>query len=126
MTIIERNSGAGCQGNNRVVEKSTSCVAGINSEGLGDCESNLFEGVDCWCRGRVGVSVETPHLWDFPIVVGKFEDAFWAWEVCDFVVHQSGVGFYWCEHDRVSGLCIKEKGLKDWSEASEEIYCHRD
>jgi hypothetical protein len=61
-----------------VVEKSTSCVAGINSEGFSDCESNLFEGVDYWCQGRVGASVKTPSLCDFPIVVGKFEDAFWA------------------------------------------------
>jgi hypothetical protein len=96
-----------------VVEKSTSRVANMNSEGLSDCESNLLEGVDRWCWVRVGVSVETPRLCEFPIMVGKFEDAFWAWEVCDLVVHRSGVGFYWCERDRVRGL-----GLKDWSESS--------
>ena len=37
-------------------------------------------------------------------MVGKFEDAFWAWEVCDFVVHQTGVGFYWCEPDVIGFL----------------------
>ena len=26
-------------------------------------------------------------------MVGEFEDAFWAWEVCDLVIHRSGVGF---------------------------------
>jgi hypothetical protein len=33
------------------------------------------------------VSLETPHLCEFPIMVGEFENAFWAWEVCDLVVH---------------------------------------
>ena len=37
-------------------------------------------------------------------MVGKFEDAFWAWEVCDFVVHRTGVGFYWCEPDVIGFL----------------------
>ena len=49
LTIIERNGGVGCKGNTRVVEKSSSRVAIMNSEGLSDCESILLEGVDCWC-----------------------------------------------------------------------------
>ena len=48
LTIIERNSGVGCKGNSRVVEKSLSRVANMNSEGLRDGESNLLEGVDRW------------------------------------------------------------------------------
>ncbi len=72
MTIIERNGGVGCTGNNRLVEKSRSHVEDMNSDRLSDCESNLLEGVDRRCWGRVGVSVETPRLCEFPIVVGKF------------------------------------------------------
>ena len=70
------------------------------------------------------MSVEASCLCVFPSMVGEFEGAFWAWEVCDFVVHQSGIGFYWCGRDRVHGLCLKEKGLKDWSKASEGICCY--
>ena len=100
---------------NRVVKESTLGIADMNYKGYSDCESNLLEDVDRWCWGRVGVSVEMLHLCEFPIVVGEFEDAFWAWEVCDFVVHHSSssIGFCWCERDRGCGLCIKEKGLKD-------------
>ncbi len=68
-------------------------------------------------------SAEMPSLCEFPIMVGGFEDAFWAWEGYDFVVHQIGIGFYWCERDMVCGLCIKETGLKDWSQVSKGIYC---
>ena len=93
LTIIDRNGGVGCKGDIRVVEKSSSCIANMNSEGLSDCESNLLEGVDRWCWGGVGVSIESPCLCEFPIMVGEFEDAFWAWEVCDLVIHRSGVGF---------------------------------
>ena len=53
-------------------------IADMNYKGYSDCESNLLEDVDRWCRGRVGVSVEMLHLCEFPIVVGEFEDAFWA------------------------------------------------
>ena len=87
LTIIERNGGVGCKGNSRVVEKSLSRVANMNSECFSDCESDLLEGVDRWCWGRVGVPTETSCLCEFPIMVGEFEDAFWAWKVCDFVVH---------------------------------------
>ena len=76
LTIIDRNGGVGCKGNSRVVEKSSPRVANMNREGVSDCESNLLEGVDCWCWGGVGVSVELPCLCEFPIMVGKFEDAF--------------------------------------------------
>ncbi len=102
MTIIEKNGGVGCKGNSRVVEKSLSCVANMNSsECFSDCESYLLEGVDRWCWSRVGMSVEASCLCVFPIMAGEFEDAFWAWKVCDFVVHCSGVGFCRCECDRV-------------------------
>ena len=101
-------------------------VADMNCEGFSDSESKLLESVDHRCWGRVGVSVETPCLREFPIMVGKFEDAFWDLEVCVFLVHQSGVGFYWCECDRVRGLGFKEKGLEDWYKASEGIYCYGD
>ena len=46
-------------------------------------------------------------------MVGEFEDAVWAWELCDLVIHQSEIGFYRCDCDRVRGFCIEEKGLKD-------------
>ncbi len=72
------------------------------------------------------MSVEGPRLCEFPIMVGEFEDAFWAWEVCDLVVHRSGVGIYWCECDRVRVLCIEEKDLKNWSESSKGVYCYED
>ena len=70
LTIIERNGGVGCKGNSRVVEKSSLRIANMNSKGLSDCESNLLEGVDRWCWGGVGVSVELPCLCEFPIMVG--------------------------------------------------------
>ena len=54
LTIIERNDGVGCKGNGRVVEKSSSGLANMNSECVSDCESDLLEGVDRWCWGRVG------------------------------------------------------------------------
>jgi hypothetical protein len=72
------------------------------------------------------VSVESPCLCEFPIMVGEFEDAFWAWKVCDLVVHRSGVGFYKFEYDGVRGFCVEEKGLKDWSELSKGVYCYGD
>ena len=65
-------------------------------------------------------------LCEFPIMVGEFEGAFWAWEVFDFVVHCSGVGFCRCECDRVRWLCIVEEGLEDWSESSKGVYCYGD
>ena len=55
LTIIDRNGGVGCKGNSRVVKKSSSRVANMNSKGLSDCESNFLEGVDRWCWGGVGV-----------------------------------------------------------------------
>ncbi len=87
LTIIERNGGVGCKGNSRVVEKSSSRIVNMNSECFNDCESDLLEGVDHWCWGRVGVPIETSCLCEFPIMVGEFEDSFWAWKVCDFVIH---------------------------------------
>ena len=51
LTIIERNSGVEYKGNSRVVEKSSSRMANMNSKGLSDCESNLLKGVDRWCWG---------------------------------------------------------------------------
>ncbi len=36
--------------------------------------------------------IELSCLCEFPIVVGNFEDAFQAWKVCDFGVHQSCIG----------------------------------
>jgi hypothetical protein len=48
-------------------------MADMNSKGFSGCESNLLEGVDHRCWGRVGVSVETPFLCEFPIMVGEFE-----------------------------------------------------
>jgi len=77
LTIVERNGGVGCKGNSRVVEKSSSWVANMNSECFSDCESYLLEGVDGWCWGRVGMSVEVSCLCEFPIMAGKFEGAFW-------------------------------------------------
>ena len=59
------------------------------------------------------MSAESPHLCEFSILVGEFEDAFWAWKLCDLVIHQSEIGFYRCDCDRVRGFCIEEKGLKD-------------
>jgi hypothetical protein len=73
LTIIERIGCVRCKGNNRVVEKPTPCMADMNSKGFSGCESNLLEGVDHRCWGRVGVSVETPFLCEFPIMVGEFE-----------------------------------------------------
>jgi hypothetical protein len=109
-----------------VVEKSSYRVANMNSKCFSDCEYYLLEGVDRWCWGRVGMSVKASCLCEFPIMVGEFEDAFWAWKVCDFVVHCSGVGFCRCECDRVRWLCIVEKGLEDWSESSKGVYCYGD
>jgi hypothetical protein len=126
LTIIERNGGVRCKSNSRVVEKSSSCVANINSKCFSDCKSYLLEGVDRWCWGRVGMSVEALCLCEFPIMVGEFEGAFWAWKVHDLVLHCSGVGFCRCECDRVCWLCIIEKGLEDWSESSKGVYCYGD
>ena len=39
------------------------------------------------------MSIEASCLCEFPIMVGEFEGAFWAWKVCDLVVHCSGIGF---------------------------------
>ncbi len=91
LTIIERNDGVVCKVSGRVVKKSSSCVSYMNSECFSDCKSYLLECVDRWCWSRVAMSVEASCLCVFPIMVGKFEGAFWAWEVCDFVVHCSGV-----------------------------------
>ena len=55
------NGGVGCKGNSRVVEKSSSPIANMNSECFSDCESDLLEGVDRWCWGRVGVPVEVSN-----------------------------------------------------------------
>jgi len=76
LTIIDGNCGVGCKGNSRVVEKSSSRIANMNNEDLSDCKSNLLDGVDRWCWGGVGVSVEASCLCEFPILVGEFEDAF--------------------------------------------------
>jgi hypothetical protein len=100
----ERWGSVGCKGNSRVVEKSSSRVANMNGKCFSDCESYSLEGVDCWCWGRVGMSVEASCLCEFPIMVREFEDAFWAWKVCDFVVHCSDVGFCRCDCDRVRWL----------------------
>ncbi len=67
------------------------------------------------------MSVELLCLCEFPIVVGNFEDSFWAWKVCDFGVHQSRIGFCWCECDGCGGLGVKEEGLEDWSKVSKGI-----
>ena len=32
------------------------------------------------------MSAESPRLCEFSIMVGEFEDAFWAWELCDVCV----------------------------------------
>ena len=88
----------------------------MNCECFSDCGSYLLEGVDHWCWGRVKMSVEASCLCEFPIMVGKFESAFWAWKVCDLVVHCSGIGFCRCECDRVHWLCNVKKGLENWSE----------
>ena len=98
-------------------------VADMNCEGFSDSESKLLERVDHRCWGRVGVSVEMLHLCEFPIVVGEFEDAFWAWEVCDFVVHHSSssIGFCWCERDGSFGLGVEEECLEDWYDVSKGI-----
>ncbi len=53
------------------------------------------------------MSIESLCLCEFPIVVGNFEDAFWAWKVHDFGVHLSGVGFCWRERDVSHGLGVK-------------------
>ena len=53
-----RNGGVGCKGNSRVVEKSSLRIANMNSKGLSDCEINLMKGVDRWCWGGEGVSVD--------------------------------------------------------------------
>ena len=126
LTIIERNDGVGCKVSGRVVKKSSSCVSNMNSECFSDCESYLLECVDRWCWSRVAMSVEASCLCEFPIMVGEFEGAFWAWEVCDFVVHCSGVGFCRCECDRVRWLCIVVEGLENWSESSKGVYCYGD
>jgi hypothetical protein len=60
--LTNRNRSVGCKGNSRVAEKSSSHVANMNSEGLSDCESNLLKGVDHWCWGGVGVSVESAFV----------------------------------------------------------------
>ena len=86
LTILERNGGVGCKGNIRVVKKSSSRITTMNSKCFSDCESDLLEGVDRWCWGRVGVPVETSCLCEFNYD-RRNEDAFWAWKVCDFVVH---------------------------------------
>ena len=54
-------------------------------------------------------------------MVGEFEDAFWAWEVCDFGVHQRDTGFNWCEYYGSCGLGVKEKGLEERFEVSKRI-----
>jgi hypothetical protein len=58
LTIIEWNSGVEYKGNSRVVEKSSLRIANMNSKGLSDCEINLMKGVDRWCWGGEGVSVD--------------------------------------------------------------------
>ncbi len=67
------------------------------------------------------MSIEMLCLCEFPIVVGNFEDAFRAWKVCDFGVHQICIGFCWCECDGSRGLSGKEEGLEDRSKVSKGI-----
>ncbi len=53
LTIIEKNGGVGCKGNSRVVEKSSSHVANMNSE----CFLVIVSPI-CWKVWIVGVGAE--------------------------------------------------------------------
>ena len=52
LTIKERNGGVGCKGNSRVVEKSSSRVANMNSECFSDCESYFVGGCGSLVLGQ--------------------------------------------------------------------------
>ena len=93
MTIKERNCGVGVRGESGVVDESTPCVANMNCVGFYDGESELLKGANGGGWGRVGVAIECAGFCEGPIMVGEFEDAFWAWECGDFGVHQGRVGF---------------------------------
>ena len=97
MTIKERNCGVVIKGKSRVVDESTPCVANMNCVGLYDGKSELLEGVNGGGWGRVGMAVEGTSFGEGPIMVGDFEDAFWARECGDFGVHQGSVGFSRCK-----------------------------
>ena len=67
------------------------------------------------------MSIELLCLCEFPIVAGNFEDAFRAWEVCDFWSTLEWRWVCWREHDGSCGSGVEEEDLEDWSKVSKGI-----
>ena len=55
------------------------------------------------------MSIESLCFCEFPVMVGIFEDAFWAWEVCDFEVLKVVLGFIGVNMMGVVGWVSKRK-----------------
>ncbi len=78
-----------------------------------ESESKLLENGNGGDWGRLGMAVELVQLCFFPVVIGKGEDSFWAWEAHNFGVNLGGIKFGWCGHKWARGLDVKEEVLQN-------------